>query len=53
MLDRELVQPARRLLSRRVLAFVVLLLALLFAFVPNVVRQARAASFVETAAAAS
>jgi anti-sigma factor RsiW len=52
MLDRELVQPARRLLSRRVLAFVVLLLALLFAFVPNVVRQVRAASFVETAAAA-
>jgi anti-sigma factor RsiW len=52
MLERELVHPARRLLSTRVLAFVVLLLALLFAFVPNVLREVRAASFVETAVAA-
>jgi anti-sigma factor RsiW len=35
----------------RVPALVVLLLAFLFAFIPNVVRQVRAASFVETAAA--
>jgi hypothetical protein len=47
MLERELVHLARRLLSMRELAFVALLLALLFAFVPNVVRQVRAASFVE------
>lgn len=55
VVERELVQPARRLLRRRrrrVLAFVVLLLALLFAFIPNVVRQIRAASYVETAVAA-
>ena len=52
MLERELVHPARRLLSTRVLAFVVLLLALLFAFVPNVLREVRATSFVETAVAA-
>jgi anti-sigma factor (TIGR02949 family) len=50
MLERELVQPARRLLSMRVLALVVFLLAFLFAF-PNVVRQVRAASYVETAVA--
>jgi anti-sigma factor RsiW len=49
MLERELVHPPRRLLSMRVLAFVALLLALLFPFIPNVVRQVRAASFVETA----
>jgi anti-sigma factor RsiW len=36
----------------RVLALVVLLLGFLFAIVPNVVRQARAASYVETAVAA-
>ena len=52
MLERELVHLARRLLSMRELAFVALLLALLFAFVPNVVRQVRAASFVETAVTA-
>jgi anti-sigma factor RsiW len=52
ILERELVHPARRLLSIRVLAFVAFLLALLFAFIPNEVRQARAASFVETAVAA-
>jgi anti-sigma factor RsiW len=52
ILERELVHPARRLLSMRVLAFVAVLLALLFAFVPNVVRQVRAASFVETAVTA-
>ena len=43
--------PARRLLSIRAVALVVLLLAFLFAFVPNVVRQVRAASYVETAVA--
>jgi anti-sigma factor RsiW len=52
MLERELVDLARRLLSMRVLALVVLLLAFLFAIVPNVVRQVRAASYVETAVAA-
>jgi anti-sigma factor RsiW len=52
MLERELVHPAQRLLSMRVLGFVVLLLAFLFAFVPDVVRHAHAASFVETAVAA-
>jgi anti-sigma factor RsiW len=36
----------------RVLALVVILLAFLFAFIPNVVRQVRAASYVETAVAA-
>jgi hypothetical protein len=36
----------------RVLALVVLLLGFLFAFVPNAVRQVRAASYVETAVAA-
>ena len=45
------VDPARRVLSTRVLALVVLLLGCLFAFVPNVVRLARAASYVETAVA--
>jgi mycothiol system anti-sigma-R factor len=52
VVEREFVQPARRLLSRRVLAFVVLILAFLFAFVPNVIRQVRAGSYVETAVAA-
>ena len=51
MLQRDLVDPARRVLSMRVLALVVLLLGFVFAFVPNVVRQARAASYVETAVA--
>jgi mycothiol system anti-sigma-R factor len=51
MLERELVDPARRLLSMRVLALVVFILAVSFAFVPNVVRQVRAASYVETAVA--
>jgi anti-sigma factor RsiW len=52
VVERQLVQPARRLLSRRVLAFVAVLLASFFAFIPNVVRQVRAASFVETAVTA-
>jgi anti-sigma factor RsiW len=51
VLERELVHPARRLLTMRELALVVLVLAFLFAFVPNVVRQVRAASYVETALA--
>jgi anti-sigma factor RsiW len=51
MLERELIHPVRRLLSIRVLALMVLLLVILFAFVPNVVRQVRAASYVETAVA--
>jgi anti-sigma factor RsiW len=52
MLERELVGPARRLLSMRVLALVVFVLVFLFTFVPNVVRQVRAASYVQTAVAA-
>jgi anti-sigma factor RsiW len=48
---QTLVDPARRVLSTRMLALVVLLLGFLFAFVPNVVRQVRAASYVETAVA--
>ena len=52
MLQRDLVDPARRVLSMRVLALVVLLLGFLFAFVPNVIRQVRAASYVEAAVAA-
>jgi anti-sigma factor RsiW len=50
--QRDLVDPALRVLSMRVLALVILLLGFLFAFVPNVVRQVRAASYVETAVAA-
>jgi mycothiol system anti-sigma-R factor len=52
ILQRDLVDPVRRVFSVRVLALVVLLLGFLFAFVPNVIRQARAASYVETAVAA-
>jgi len=52
MLKRELVNRARRVFSMRVLALVVLLLGFLFAFVPKVMRQVRAASYVKTAAAA-
>jgi len=48
-LQRVLVDPVRRVSSMRVLALVVLLLGFLFAFVPNVVRQVRAASYVQTA----
>jgi hypothetical protein len=51
-LQRDLVDPIRRVLSVRVVALVVLLLGFLFAFVPSVVRQVRAASYVETAVAA-
>jgi anti-sigma factor RsiW len=51
MLQRDLVDPVRRVLSMRVLALVVLLLGFLFAFVPNVIRQVRAASYVEAAVA--
>jgi mycothiol system anti-sigma-R factor len=47
-----LVDPARRVLSIRVLVLAVLVLGFLFAFVPNVVRKVRAASYVETAVAA-
>ena len=52
MLQRDLIDPVRRVLSMRVLALVVLLLGFLFALVPNVVRQVRAASYVETAVTA-
>jgi anti-sigma factor (TIGR02949 family) len=52
ILQRDLVDPVRRALSIRVLALVVLLLGFIFVFVPNVVRQVRAASYVETAVAA-
>lgn len=52
ILQRDLVDPVRRVLSMRVLALVVLLLGFLFALVPNAVRQVRAASYVETAVAA-
>jgi mycothiol system anti-sigma-R factor len=51
ILQRDLVDPARRALSMRVLALVVLILGFLFAFIPSVVRQVRAASYVETAVA--
>jgi mycothiol system anti-sigma-R factor len=51
MLQRDLVDPAQRVLSMRVLALVVLLLGFAFVFVPNVVRQAHASSYVETAVA--
>jgi hypothetical protein len=51
-LQRDLVDPIRRVLSVRVVALVVLLLGFLVAFVPNVVRQVRAASYVETAVTA-
>jgi mycothiol system anti-sigma-R factor len=51
ILQRDLVGPARRVLSMRALALVVLLLGFVFAFVPNIVRQVRAASYVETAVA--
>ena len=51
-LQRGLVDPIRRVLSVRVVALVILLLGFLFAFVPNVVRQVRAASYVETAVTA-
>jgi anti-sigma factor RsiW len=48
---QTLADPSRRVLSTRMLALVVLLLGFLFAFVPNVIRQVRAASYVETAVA--
>ena len=51
-LQRALVDPIRRVLSVRVVALVVLLLSFIFTFVPNVVRQVRAASYVETAVTA-
>ena len=50
-LQRVLVDPVRRVSSIRVLAIVVLLLGFLFAFTPSVLRQVRAASYVETAVA--
>lgn len=52
MLRGGLVDPARRVLSMRVLALAALVLGVLFAFVPDVVRQVRAASYVETAVTA-
>ena len=48
---QTLVNPARRVLNMRMLALVVLLLGFLFAFVPIVARQVRAASYVEAAVA--
>jgi anti-sigma factor RsiW len=51
-LHSGLVNPARGVLSMRVLALVIVLLGFLVAFVPNLVRQARAASYVQTAVAA-
>lgn len=50
-LQRVLVDPVRRASSIRVMALVVLLLGFLFAFIPSVLRQVRAASYVETAVA--
>ena len=50
-LQRVLVDPVRRVSSIRVLAFAVLLLGFLFAFIPSVLRQVRAASYVESAVA--
>jgi anti-sigma factor RsiW len=47
----DVVGAVRRVLNVRVLAIVVLLLGILFAFVPNVVRQVRAANYVEAAVA--
>jgi anti-sigma factor RsiW len=52
VLEGFLVNPVRRLSSMRVPALVVLLLGFLFALVPSVVRQVRAASYVETAVSA-
>jgi anti-sigma factor (TIGR02949 family) len=52
ILQSHLVDSVRRILSVRALALVVLLLGFLFAFVPNAVRQVRAASYVKTAVAA-
>lgn len=51
-LERGLVHPARHLFSIRVPALVVLLLAFLYAFVPNAVRHVHAASYVDAAVAA-
>lgn len=49
VLQSVLADPVRRVPRIRVPALVVLLLGFLFAFVPSVVRQVRAASYVETA----
>jgi anti-sigma factor RsiW len=48
---QTLADPARPVLSARMLALVVLLLGVLCAFVPNVVRQVGAAKYVEAAVA--
>jgi anti-sigma factor RsiW len=48
-LQAALIDPVRRLSTIRVLALVFLLLGFLFAFTPSVVRQVRAASYVENA----
>lgn len=51
-LQRVLAYPVRCLASIRVLTLVVLLVGFVVAFVPSVVRQVRAASYVETAVSA-
>jgi len=50
-LQRVLIDSVRRFSSIRVLALVILVLGLLFAFVSNVVHQVRATSYVEAAVA--
>jgi mycothiol system anti-sigma-R factor len=50
-LQKDLVDPVRRVLSIRVLALMVLILGFFFALVPNVVRRVRAANYVEAAVA--
>lgn len=52
LLERALVSPLRRVFGMRMLALVVLLLGFLLAFAPNIVRQVRAASYVEAAVTA-
>ena len=51
-LERVLVDPVRRVSSIGVLALVVFVLGFLFTFIPSILRQLRAASFVETAVSA-
>ncbi|HMI53755.1 MAG TPA: hypothetical protein VK525_19730 [Candidatus Saccharimonadales bacterium] len=48
---RRLLEPARVVLGGKVLVPALLVMGLLLAFVPSLMRQARAASFVETAVA--
>jgi anti-sigma factor RsiW len=49
MLETRLADPARRVARLRLLAATLAVMALLLAFVPNLVRQARASSYVEAA----